>query len=54
VQHEGLTRAKGGLEFTSTEADLLHADIEDVRSWLRRGGEGDGPEPVERRISFWI
>lgn len=54
VQREGLTRAKGGLDFTSTEADLLHADIEDVRGWLRRGGEGEGPEPALRRISFWI
>ena len=54
VQREGLTRAKGGLDFTSTEADLLHADIEDVRGWLRRGGEGDGPEPASRRITFWI
>ncbi len=54
VQNEGLTHAKGGLDFTSTEADLLHADIEDVRGWLRSGGEGDGPEPASRRISFWI
>jgi phenylpropionate dioxygenase-like ring-hydroxylating dioxygenase large terminal subunit len=54
VQREGLTRAPGGLDFTSTEADLLHADIEDVRGWLRRGGEGDGPEPATRRITFWI
>ena len=54
VQREGFTQAKGGLDFTSTEADLLHADIEDVRGWLRSGGEGDGPEPASRRISFWI
>jgi phenylpropionate dioxygenase-like ring-hydroxylating dioxygenase large terminal subunit len=54
VQNEGLSRAPGGLDFTSTEADLLHADIEDVRGWLRSGGEGDGPEPAVRKISFWI
>lgn len=54
VQREGLTRAKSGLDFTSTEADLLRADIEHVRSWLRSGGQGDGPEPALRRISFWI
>ena len=54
TQREGLTNAPGALEFTSTEADLLHADIEDVRGWLRSGGEGDGPEPATRRISFWI
>lgn len=54
VQREGLTNASGGLDFTSTEADLLHADIEDVRGWLRAGGHGEGPEPTTRRISFWI
>jgi phenylpropionate dioxygenase-like ring-hydroxylating dioxygenase large terminal subunit len=54
VQNEGFTRAKRGLEFTSTEADLLHADIEEVRGWLREGGAGAGPEDATRRISFWI
>jgi phenylpropionate dioxygenase-like ring-hydroxylating dioxygenase large terminal subunit len=54
VQNEGFTRAKRGLEFQSTEADLLHADIEAVRAWLRDGGEGEGPPPASRRISFWI
>ncbi len=54
IQREGLTHAKGGLDFTSTEADLLHADIEDVRGWLRGGGDGEGPEPATRRIKFWI
>lgn len=54
VQREGLTHAAGALEFTSTEADLLHADIEALRAWLREGGQGDGPEDRTRRISFWI
>ncbi len=54
IQREGLVHAKGGLDFTSTEADLLHADIEEVRGWLRSGGEGEGPKPATRRISFWI
>ena len=54
VQKEGLTRAPGGLEFKSTEADLLHADIEAYRAWLRDGGLGEGPEDAKRRISFWI
>lgn len=54
VQREGLTNAPGGLEFTSTEADLLHADIEAYRAWLRDGGDGDGPPDASRRISFWI
>jgi phenylpropionate dioxygenase-like ring-hydroxylating dioxygenase large terminal subunit len=54
VQNEGLTRAPGGLDFKSTEADLLHADIEAYRAWLRDGGLGEGPEDAKRRISFWI
>jgi phenylpropionate dioxygenase-like ring-hydroxylating dioxygenase large terminal subunit len=54
IQNEGFTRAKRGLAFKSTEADLLHADIEDLRGWLRDGGDGDGPAEVSRRISFWI
>lgn len=54
VQREGLTSAPGGLDFTSTEADLLHADIEALRGWLRDGAKGDGPKPTSRRISFWI
>ncbi|MCA2976686.1 MAG: aromatic ring-hydroxylating dioxygenase subunit alpha [Myxococcaceae bacterium] len=54
VQRQGLTSAPGGLQFTSTEADLLHADIEALRAWLRDGAAGDGPPDVSRRISFWI
>lgn len=54
VQREGLTHAPGGLEFRSTEADLLHADIEAYRGWLRDGAHGPGPENASRRISFWI
>jgi phenylpropionate dioxygenase-like ring-hydroxylating dioxygenase large terminal subunit len=54
LQNEGFTRAKRGLEFVSTEADLLHADIEEVRGWLREGATGPEPEPTSRRISFWI
>jgi len=53
-QRDGLTRAPGGGHFVSTEADLLHADIEAVRQWLREGGEGPGPEDAERKIAFWI
>ena len=54
VQNEGFSRAKRGLEFVSTEADLLHADIEEVRGWLREGGAGTGPADASRTISFWI
>lgn len=52
VQRDGLRL--GPLEFQSTEADLLHADIEALRAWWREGGQGDGPAPAKRRISFWI
>jgi phenylpropionate dioxygenase-like ring-hydroxylating dioxygenase large terminal subunit len=38
----------------STETDLLHADIEAYRSWLREGGHGPGPSDEERDIVFWI
>lgn len=54
VQREGLTHAPGGLTFRSTEADLLHADIELLRGWLREGATGSPPAPASRRISFWI
>jgi len=54
VQHDGLVSAPGALTFQSTEADLLHADIEAYRGWLREGGLGAGPENARRRISFWI
>jgi phenylpropionate dioxygenase-like ring-hydroxylating dioxygenase large terminal subunit len=40
--------------FASTEADLLHADIEAYRRWLRDGGHGDGPDDARRDIVFFI
>lgn len=54
VQREGLLNGPGGGVFTGTEADLLHADIEAYRSWLREGGHGLGPSDEERDIVFWI
>lgn len=54
VQRDGLTRSPGGGEFVSTEADLLHADVEAYRTWLRLGGEGAGPRDEKRDIQFWI
>lgn len=54
LQHEGMTRAPGPPSFKSTEADLLHADVEAIRGWLREGGLGAGPDARSRRISFWI
>jgi phenylpropionate dioxygenase-like ring-hydroxylating dioxygenase large terminal subunit len=54
LQNEGMTRAPGSPPFQSTEADLLHADVEAIRGWLREGGPGAGPEARSRRISFWI
>jgi phenylpropionate dioxygenase-like ring-hydroxylating dioxygenase large terminal subunit len=54
VQREGLLNGPGGGVFKSTEADLLHADIEAYRLWLREGGQGPGPSGEERDIVFWI
>lgn len=54
VQREGLVNGPGGGVFTGTEADLLHADIEAYRRWLREGGQGTGPGDEERDIAFWI
>jgi hypothetical protein len=38
----------------STEADLLHADVEAYRAWLLAGGEGAAPGDEKRPIAFWI
>lgn len=54
IQRDGLLAAPGGGNFASTEADLLHADIEDCRGWLRGGARGAGPSDEARRIAFWI
>lgn len=54
VQREGLLNGPGGGVFTGTEADLLHADIEAYRQWLREGAQGPGPSDEERDIVFWI
>ena len=54
VQKKGLTHAPGGGAFVSTEADLLHADIEEYRSWLLAGAQGDPPKDEKRDIAFWI
>ncbi len=40
--------------FASTEADVLHRGIEDIREWLRSGAHGDGPPSVQRDITFYI
>ncbi|MGV3619504.1 MAG: Rieske 2Fe-2S domain-containing protein, partial [Archangium sp.] len=54
TQREGLTNAPGALNFTSTEADLLHADIEVLRGWLREGAKAPAPDQRTRRITFCI
>jgi phenylpropionate dioxygenase-like ring-hydroxylating dioxygenase large terminal subunit len=54
IQREGLLNGPGGGVFTGTEADLLHADIEAYRLWLREGAHGPGPSDEERDIVFWI
>lgn len=54
VQREGLLRGGQPIQFASTEADLLHADIEAYRGWLLGGGEGEPPGDASRDIVFWI
>lgn len=54
AQKKGITTGNEPVTFASTEADLLHADIELYRTWLLEGGAGDGPDDTERDIVFWI
>jgi phenylpropionate dioxygenase-like ring-hydroxylating dioxygenase large terminal subunit len=58
AQKKGMTNGAVGrrepLHFSSTEADLLHADIEAYRAWLLEGGLGDGPSDAVRDIVFHI
>jgi len=54
IQRDGLTGSPGGGVFASTEADLLHADVEAYRAWLRCGGEGQAPADETRQIAFWV
>ena len=54
IQRDGLVGAPGGGVFVSTEADLLHADVEAYRAWLCSGGEGAGPADERRKIAFWV
>ncbi|HEY1100477.1 MAG TPA: Rieske 2Fe-2S domain-containing protein, partial [Myxococcota bacterium] len=50
----GQRAAPGPIRFASTEADLLHADIELVRRWLVQGAVGTPPSSTSRAIEFWI
>lgn len=58
IQRRGLEQgqraAPGPIIFASTEADLLHKDIELWRRWLVNGAVGTPPEPSTRAIEFWI
>lgn len=58
AQRKGMTAGAVGrrepLRFASTEADLLHADIEAYRAWLLDGRRGGGPEDAARDIVFHI
>lgn len=53
-QRRGLVNGPEPIRFASTEADLLHRDIEAYRSWLVDGGTGSGPEDTSHDIDFWI
>jgi hypothetical protein len=54
IQHKGLSHGTSSVRFHSTEADLLHADIEAYRRWLLLGAEGEGPPDATRDIAFFI
>jgi phenylpropionate dioxygenase-like ring-hydroxylating dioxygenase large terminal subunit len=54
AQRKGILGGKEPITFASTEADLLHADIEQYRAWLLDGAKGDGPDDAARDIVFWI
>jgi len=54
TQRRGLESGPEPVVFSSTEADLLHADIEAYRAWLLAGQEGPGPAPTRREIEFWL
>jgi phenylpropionate dioxygenase-like ring-hydroxylating dioxygenase large terminal subunit len=54
IQNRGLSRGSPSVRFHSTEADLLHADIEAYRRWLLEGADGEGPPDTSRDIEFWI
>jgi len=55
VQKRGLTHAPGGGVFRSTEADVIHDEIERWRGWLREGAPAaERPSPRETRIRFYV
>lgn len=54
IQRDGLVSAGLQADFRSTEADLLHADIEAYRAWLREGATAAPPPDAERQIVFWV
>ena len=58
LQRRGLANEQqaspGPVRFASTEADLLHADIELIRRWLLEGAVGTPPSSTTRAIEFWI
>ncbi len=55
IQKRGLTTGDKNVRFTSTEADLLHHDIELYRRWLLDGANDNArPDDASRAIEFWI
>jgi Fatty acid hydroxylase superfamily len=51
VQQQCLTRGNQPVRFTSTQADLLHKDIELYRRWLVDGAVGDRPTDAIRVVA---
>ncbi len=41
-------------EFMSTSVDTMHLYIESLRNWAQQGGFGPKPNPMKKKIDFWI
>ncbi|MBC7894924.1 MAG: aromatic ring-hydroxylating dioxygenase subunit alpha [Cytophagaceae bacterium] len=53
-QGHNLQRFGGEMRFNSTDADLLHEDVETLREHAERGGTGPAPTPRIVNTEFWI
>lgn len=53
VQAHNLARF-GGRDFRGTDADVIHRAIESLREHAERGEVDPRPEPMTKRIAFWM
>jgi phenylpropionate dioxygenase-like ring-hydroxylating dioxygenase large terminal subunit len=54
IQGDNLKRFGGETSFNSTDADLLHEEIETLRDHAERGGGTPAPQPRTSEVFFWI